>query len=553
MSHAIRRSVAIRYEVLLIPALFFFGVLFLFSSADVAAQATFSTTVPLNSNAATDTGEDFYPRMATDGAGNWVVAWESDDSLGGTIGIDCDVLVATSADNGLTWTTAMALNANAATDTGDEFDVHVATDGAGTWMATWESEDDLGGTIGTDVDILVATSVDNGSTWTAPIPVNTNAATNSGGDYVPTTISVGSGVWVVVWHSYDSLGSTIGLDGDILFARSTDDGANWTAPQLLNDNAATDTGDDEFVDVVTDGGANWVAVWDSWENLGGAGTDFDIFVATSADFGMTWTTPRALNDNAATDSGEDFVPTLGRDAAGNWVAVWESTDSLGATIGTDCDILIARSTDNGANWTSPAPLNTNAMTDSGDDLCPHVAVDSLGNWVAVWDSTDDLGGTIGVDDDILSAHSTDSGVTWTTPQAANTTAATDSGGDFFPVIASTGTTTFLMIWFSDDTLGGTVGFDNDIFTATGVAPPPPVIAPISDDMVVDGAPYTGPAPTLTSGTPPITWSLFSGPAGMTIDASTGVVAWPSAMIVGSPHTITIRASNEWAAVTIRGC
>ena len=53
------------------------------------------------------------------------------------------------------------------------------------------------------------------------------------------------------------------------------------------------------------------------------------------------------------------------DGAGNWVAVWDSGDSLGGTIGTDHDILVSRSSDAGATWTAPAALNTNAATDSG--------------------------------------------------------------------------------------------------------------------------------------------------------------------------------------------
>lgn len=220
MSKAICRSLVIGHAVLRIPALFFFGVLFLLPMAEATAQVAFSTTVALNSNAATDSGEDFFPRMATDGAGNWVAVWESDDDLGGSIGIDCDILVSTSADNGLTWSSVAALDPNAATDTGHEFFAHVATDGAGTWMATWESTDDLSGTIGTDVDILVATSVNNGATWTAGIPLNANAATDLGDDNFPTTLSAGSGVWVAFWHSIDSLSGTIGMDNDILFARS---------------------------------------------------------------------------------------------------------------------------------------------------------------------------------------------------------------------------------------------------------------------------------------------------------------------------------------------
>jgi Neuraminidase (sialidase) len=57
----------------------------------------------------------------------------------------------------------------------------VTTDGAGNWVAVWHSADSLGDTIGEDADILVARSTDGGATWTAPVALNTNAASDVGG------------------------------------------------------------------------------------------------------------------------------------------------------------------------------------------------------------------------------------------------------------------------------------------------------------------------------------------------------------------------------------
>ncbi len=70
----------------------------------------------------------------------------------------------------------------------------------------------------------------------------------------------------------------------------------------------------------------------------------------------------------------------------------------------------------------------------------------------------------------------------------------------------------------------------------------PVLADIPDASITKGKVYFGPTPTLEDGTLPVTWTLVSGPTGMTISSTTGRVIWTGTPIAG-PHTITIRASN----------
>src|SRR5262245_9048471 len=56
------------------------------------------------------------------------------------------------------------------------------------------------------------------------------------------------------------------------------------------------------------------------------------------------------------DGSINFNPELATDGAGNWVVVWEfETQAPG-----DVDVQFARSSDNGATWTTPALLNPNA-------------------------------------------------------------------------------------------------------------------------------------------------------------------------------------------------
>jgi hypothetical protein len=412
---------------------------------------------PLNSNAAMyapgDLG-DFRPQVATDGHGNWVAVWQSFENVGGTIGTDSDILVARSTDNGATWTASVALNSNAGSDSAHDSYPQVTTDGNGIWVAVWDSAILAPGS---DEDILVARSEDNGATWTSPAPVNTNAATDSGRDESPQVTTDGSGNWVAVWYSYDSLGGTIGTDSDILVARSTDNGATWTPPAALNSNAESDSGDDEKPQV-TEGGGNWVAVWYSYDSLGGTiGTDSDILVARSTDNGATWTPPAALNSNAGSDSNGDGFPQVTTDGGGNWVAVWSSDDSLGGTIGTDTDILVARSIDSGATWTAAAPLNSNAATDTFLDGQPQVTADGGGRWVAIWTSS-----VAGTDKDVLVARSVDSGATWTAPAVLHNSAGGSEGHNNGPQVTTDGLGNWVATWYSRDSLGGTIGTDDDI-------------------------------------------------------------------------------------------
>ena len=164
-------------------------------------------------------------------------------------------------------------------------------------------------------------------------------------------------------------------------------------PSLLNSNGRTDAGDDANPQVTTDGKGVWMAVWHSTEDLDGvAGDDSDILLATSLDNGQTWTSPRVLNTNATSDTGSDELPQVTTDGKGNWVVVWNSLEDIGGTTGADNDIFVAMSTNNGVTWSAPSLLNTNGNSDSEVDYDPHITTDGTGDWVVVWTSKEDLGG-----------------------------------------------------------------------------------------------------------------------------------------------------------------
>lgn len=346
----------------------------------------------------------------------------------------------------------LPVNGLAKSDTAVDGAPRLATDGHGAWLAVWAAT----GAFGADSDVLSTRSTDHGVSWTAIVPVNTTAASDEAFDFAPTIATDGSGTWIAVWAA------TNAADTDIFVARSTNAGATWSTAAPLYADAASDTGNDERPQIAVDGAGNWLVVWDA---SGRFGNDRDVLYARSHDGGIGWTAPAALGSNATTDRGTDQRPQVASDVAGNWVVVWASTDALGNTIGIDFDILVTRSTDGGATWSPVRALNGNAIGDQSLDDRPQLATDDAGTWVVVWVSDDTLGGTTGPDLDILTARSVDGGVTWTTPRALNGNAATDTGADGAPVVATDGQGTWVAVWETNDPMGGALGGTYDVVMA----------------------------------------------------------------------------------------
>jgi hypothetical protein len=103
------------------------------------------------------------------------------------------------------------------------------------------------------------------------------------------------------------------------------------------------------------------------------------------------------------DSAEDSSPAIVTDRKGNWMAVWHSWSVFSSYGQADADIVVAFSQDDGLTWSSPTPINADAEGDAVDDTLPELAVDSAGNWVAVWQTFAISGGYKPFDDEIESA------------------------------------------------------------------------------------------------------------------------------------------------------
>ena len=403
-----------------------------------------SAVQPLNANAATDIGDDFRVSLATDRSGHWVATWATEFVDGSSIDNDGDILVARSIDNGQNWSNPIPLNTDAAVDLRFDGSPRIATDGQGHWVAVWEAAD-----LFQDFEIMVARSGDNGASWTAPVRLNTNVG-DSAADHNPQVAADGQGHWVAVWSS----SGFAGTDSDLLFARSVDNGANWSFPAPLNTNALGDAGFDQAPSIATDGHGDWVVVWESANRANGTmGEDNDIWVARSVDNGANWSVAAQLDPNADVDNRYDSEPSLVTDGAGHWLTVWQSEEDGSH----EDEIFLARSLDNGASWTTPATMIADATTDGASDVSPTIAADSLGDWVAIWNSSGATGQSVRV------ARSIDNGANWSAPGPLF------NAGGGFPDLVTDGRGNWLAAWESDGDFDGT-DTDLDILTARFALP-----------------------------------------------------------------------------------
>ncbi len=258
------------------------------------------------------------------------------------------------------------------------------TDGAGTWIAVWSSGDDLGGTIGTDDDIFYSRSVDDGVSWSPVAVLNSDAATDGTKDDVePEMATDGSGTWVATW----------GWSSRVGVSSSFDNGLTWTPVVLADVFDLETTLVEKRPTIATDGAGKWLLVWAGVDPGGNSGTgnDDDLFLITSTDDGLTWSSPVPIDPDATNDfPSPDSLPTLIRGDADAWYVVSStlSPDNFGG-VGIDRDLMINRSLDNGVTWTSKAVLNTSADKDvpkgqlNVADGEHSVAYDGVSKWVIV--------------------------------------------------------------------------------------------------------------------------------------------------------------------------
>lgn len=432
-----------------------------------ALSQDFTDPVILNSNAATDEADDTQPRLATDGFGNWMVVWFHNDDEDG-LGLDFDILFMVSTDDGETWSAPAPVNNDALTNgTNDEDEwPHLIATGENSWLVVWDSSTDRGG-IGTDKDIFYATTTNNGTSWTTPGTLNTNAGTDgTQGDFEPEVATDGAGTIVVVWQAHLDT-ATYGTDLELAFSRSTNGGTTWSAPAPLNSLADTDSSLSHDVEqkIATDGAGNWIVVWRY--NVG-LNTPQLIYFSRSTDNGATWSNMAPIGDTADY-TGQGNVPYIHTDGAGNWVCVYNSGSDINNGFVTE--LTYSHSSDNGASWSEPAHFINGGVPNGYTDAVPVLSSNGAGDWLVAWVATRDAGHPAGEDGDIFRASSTDGGATWGAEEPLNNDALTDHtrAYDSLTVTMASDGSKHMAVWTYQNGFGTDAGADAELKMAMTVA------------------------------------------------------------------------------------
>ena len=179
-----------------------------------------------------------------------------------------------------------------------------------------------------------------------------------------------------------------GTDQRIVVSRSTDGGATFSAPLIINDASIAGTsGGNLFADPAV--GPNG-QVYVSWSSL----SSNQIFVDRSLDGGLTWgvdnlvatvNVPFALSIPPQPDRGISPGPTLDTDRSGgpNNGRLYITYTDRAAGGGTDTNIFVRSSTNGGAIWSAPTRVNDDTGITS--QFLPWLDVDQVtGTVSAVW-------------------------------------------------------------------------------------------------------------------------------------------------------------------------
>lgn len=375
--------------------------------------ATWSRPSAINSDAASDSYEDLFPKVKSVSKGRWLAYWTRRRHLPNQLAPECSIQTADSSDGGLTWSDPRPIYDSVPNEECRTICfAEMASDGVGTCLLTWfrEARDHyvIGSFPGRSISpppslasFIVTRSTDAGSTWAPPVKIAGAPFQPSSENWItPSIVGDPTGQWAIVWNE-QRVGHPTGDDREVFVIRSRDRGLTWTSPEILNTDADTDGMREEgWPQIRSDAHGRWLVAWG-----GGSIAGSRILISTSDDGGATWTAPVTVAQNGHFGVGPDpFVTPPASDGRGGWLVGWSQHSfaarlplprwvyrALGypfSTLAQRADPMVSYSSDGGATW-SPSwriqPLGNQVLRTTYSP--PYLAADDNGRWGAVWYSS----------------------------------------------------------------------------------------------------------------------------------------------------------------------
>jgi hypothetical protein len=308
------------------------------------------------------TGNQNYPSVAMDAAGDFIVAWMSKGQDGSGYGVYAQRYNAAGEPQGAEF------RVNTYT-TGDQFDPSVAMDTDGDFIVAWTSRDQDGSNLGIYAQRYNAASGLLGgefrvNTYTIGYQVSPSVAMDTDGDFI------------VAWTSAEQDG-----DGDGVYAQLYN-----AAGGLLGGEFRVNTytaGHQWLPSVAMDAAGDSIVTWMSY---GQDGSGYGLYAQRYNAAGGLQGGEFRVNTYTTSDQ---WLPSVAMDSAGNFIMAWTSLDQDGSGFGVYAQRYNAAGLSQGVEF----PVNTyttNAQRSSS------VAVDAAGDFIVVWTSSAQDGSGFGV-------------------------------------------------------------------------------------------------------------------------------------------------------------
>ena len=260
-----------------------------------------------------------------------------------------------SDDMGETWSAAKTITSNLIEDKGTLAVDHSA-------QSTYQGRLYLAWVDYVNVSVQTSYSTDDGDSWTQPMQVNPTPPTRSTGSSIVTGTD---GTVYLCWAGVTSNSSFV--EDYIGFARSTDGGTSWNVNQniidmngiagLLAEKNNIRVNSIPQIEMDRSGGTRdgWLYIVTTEKNNSPAGTDPDIILHRSTDNGASWSQGIRVNQDPVNNGKIQYFPFLNVDESGNLDIIYYDDRN---TTSDSAAVVIARSANGGDNWKDYAIKNS---------------------------------------------------------------------------------------------------------------------------------------------------------------------------------------------------